>query len=167
VNLVFASVVGVLFGTGVLLLLKADLFRVVVGLMLISNAASLTLMSSGLTRGQAAILPAAEPDKPVADPLVQALTLTALVIGFAVTALLLALSYRVYRARRSVDLDELSLQEAEEATESEAREAAHDEESEPEEAERQERMHDEAMPTTSSSAGMRRGATRPMSEEDR
>jgi multicomponent Na+:H+ antiporter subunit C len=146
VNLVSAAVVGVLFGSGVLLLLKTDLFRVVVGLVLISNAASLTLMSSGLTRGQAAILPAAEPGKPIADPLVQALTLTALVIGFAVTALLLALSFSVYRSRHSVDLDELSHQEAAEATESEAREEAHDEEREPEEAERQEREHDEAVP---------------------
>ena len=142
-NLVFAAVVGVLFGSGVLLLLKSDLFRVVVGLVLISNAASLTLMSSGLTRGQAAILPASERGEPVADPLVQALTLTALVIGFAVTALLLALSVGVYRSGRSVDLDELSHQEATEAAETEAREAAHDEELELDEAERQERRHDE------------------------
>lgn len=126
-NLLFAAVIGVLFGAGVFLLLKPDLFRVVVGLVLISNAANLTLMASGLTGGQAPIQPA-EGVEPVSDPLVQAMTLTALVIGFAVTAVLLALSYGVYRSRHSVDLDELSRAEVREAVEDEARETAHDEE---------------------------------------
>ena len=126
-NLVFAVAIGVLFGAGVLLLLKPDLFRVVVGLVLVSNAANLTLMASGLAVGQAPIQPTEGPE-PVSDPLVQAMTLTALVIGFAVTAVLLALSYGVYRARHSVDLDELSREGAREAAEQEAREAAHDEE---------------------------------------
>jgi multicomponent Na+:H+ antiporter subunit C len=127
VNLVFAVAIGVLFGAGVLLLLKPDLFRVVVGLVLVSNAANLTLMASGLAVGQAPIEPT-EGSEPVSDPLVQAMTLTALVIGFAVTAVLLALCYGVYRARHSVDLDELSREGAREAAEREAREAAHDEE---------------------------------------
>ena len=126
-NLLFAAVIGVLFGAGVLLLLKPDLFRVVAGLVLISNAANLTLMASGLTGGQAPIQPA-EGVEPVSDPLVQAMTLTALVIGFAVTAVLLALSYGVYRSRHSVDLDELSRAEVREAVEDEASETAHDEE---------------------------------------
>lgn len=132
-NLAFALVVGVLFGSGVYLLLKPDLFRVVAGLVLVSNAANLTLMASGLTRGRAPILPT-QPGVAVADPLVQAMTLTALVIGFAVTALLLGLSVGVYRARHSVDLDELSRQQAADATRREARAAPHDEEHELDEA---------------------------------
>ena len=48
----------------------------------------------------------------MADPLTQAMTLTALVIGFAITALLLALVLRVYATHRSVDLDALSRVEA-------------------------------------------------------
>ncbi len=110
-NLAFALVVGALFGTGAYLVLKPDLFRLVAGLVLISNAANLTLVASGLTRGEAPIAPFPE-DGPVADPLVQAMTLTALVIGFAVTALLLALVYAVYASHRSVDLDELSRKDA-------------------------------------------------------
>jgi len=51
-------------------------------------------------------------DEPPSDPLVQAMALTAIVIGFAVTALLLALVLRVYRTHRSVDLDDLSRMEA-------------------------------------------------------
>jgi multicomponent Na+:H+ antiporter subunit C len=110
VNLFLAAVVAVLFGCGATLLLKADLVRVVVGLVLVANAASLTVISSGLRRGQAPIRPA-DPGEPVADPLTHAMTLTALVISFAVTALLLALVYRVYATHRSVDLDDLSRQE--------------------------------------------------------
>jgi multicomponent Na+:H+ antiporter subunit C len=110
VNLFMALVVAVLFGTGASLLLKPDLFRVVAGLMLIANAASLTVIASGLRRGQAAIYPLV-PGEPVADPLTQAMTLTALIIGFATTALLLAMAYRIYTTHRSVDLDDLSRSE--------------------------------------------------------
>jgi multicomponent Na+:H+ antiporter subunit C len=117
-NLFVALVVAVLFGTGASLLLKPDLFRVVAGLMLISNAASLTVIASGLRRGQAPINPLV-PGEPVSDPLTQAMTLTALIIGFATTALLLAMAYRIYTTHRSVDLDDLSRSErsAEEALE--------------------------------------------------
>jgi multicomponent Na+:H+ antiporter subunit C len=109
-NLFIALVVAVLFGTGATLVLKPDLFRVVVGLALISNAASLTVITSGLRRGQAAIYPLSK-GVPVSDPLAQAMTLTALVIGFATTALLLAMAYRVYTTHRSVDLDDLARSE--------------------------------------------------------
>jgi multicomponent Na+:H+ antiporter subunit C len=109
VILLFSGVVAVLFGTGAFLMLKADLFRVVVGMVMISNAAILTLIGSGLSRGAAPIHPL--PDERISDPLVQAMALTAIVIGFGVTALLLAIAYRVYTSHESVDLDELSREE--------------------------------------------------------
>lgn len=108
-TLLYALVVGVLFGAGAFLLLKADLFRVVVGTVLISNAAVLTLVASGLSRGDAPILPISGS---VSDPVVQALALTAIIIGFGVTALLLGLAYRVYVSHHTVDLDQLSDVEA-------------------------------------------------------
>lgn len=107
--LLFSLVVGVLFGTGAFLMLKADLFRVVVGMVMISNAAILTIIGSGLSRGAAPIYPL--PEGRISDPLVQAMALTAIVIGFGVTALLLAIAYRVYTSHESVDLDELSREE--------------------------------------------------------
>ena len=110
-TLLLSIAVAVLFGAGATLMLKPDLLRVVVGLVLVSNAAALTVIASGLTRGQPPIEPLAE-GEPVADPLTQAMTLTALVIGFAVTALLLALVVRVYVTHRSVDLDDLARHEA-------------------------------------------------------
>jgi multicomponent Na+:H+ antiporter subunit C len=131
-NLFVALVVAVLFGTGASLLLKPDLFRVVAGLMLISNAASLTVIASGLRRGQPPIYPLV-PGEPVADPLTQAMTLTALIIGFATTALLLAMAYRIYTTHRSVDLDDLS--RSERSAEEELERGTALEQVEPEEAE--------------------------------
>lgn len=108
---VFALAAAVLFGTGAYLLLDRDLVRVVLGVVLISQAAVLTLIASSLRRGAAPIYPLGDDD--ISDPLSQAMALTAIVIGLAVTALLLALVVRVVRAYRSRELDELADEEAE------------------------------------------------------
>ena len=113
-TLVTSFAVAVLIGTGSYLLLKHDLVRVVIGILLISNGANLFIMSSGLSRGAAPIYPLPESGV-VADPLVQAMTLTAIVITFGVAALLLSLIYRVYVAHATLDTDTLA--EAEEAEE--------------------------------------------------
>ena len=113
-TIVISLAVGVLIGTGSYLLLKHDLIRVVIGVLLISNGANLFIMSSGLSRGAAPIYPLPA-DGEIADPLVQAMTLTAIVITFGVAALLLSLIYRVYVAHATLDTDTLA--EAEEAEE--------------------------------------------------
>ena len=110
-TLVFALGVGVLFGTGAYLLLSRDLVRVVFGVAVVSHASVLTLIASGLTRGNAAIYPLG--GRTVSDPLSQAMALTAIVIGLAVTALLLALALRVVVAYRSPELDEVAEEEIE------------------------------------------------------
>lgn len=115
-NLALSLVVAVLFGAGATLLLKGDLIRIVVGTVLVSNAANLFIMSSGLSRGQAPLIPLEE-GTTVSDPLVQAMTLTAIVISFGITALLLSIAYRVYLSLQS--LESAKLEEAEEAEESE------------------------------------------------
>lgn len=127
-NLVFALAVAVLFGTGVYLLLSRELVRVVLGVVVISQAATLTIIASGLTRGAAPIYPL--PDGPISDPLSQAMALTAIVIGMAVTALLLALVLRVVRAHRSPELDEVAGEEIERQArvDAEAERAQEDEE---------------------------------------
>jgi multicomponent Na+:H+ antiporter subunit C len=101
-TLLFALAVAILFGTGAFLLLKNDLLRVVAGVIMISNAAALFIMATGLFRGVAPIYPLAE-NAVVSDPLVQAMVLTAIVISFGVTALLLSLVYRVYMVHQSID----------------------------------------------------------------
>lgn len=91
-ELVFALVIGALTASGVYLLLRARTFPVVVGLTLISYGVNLFLFSSGrlATAGQP-ILGTAEN---YSDPLPQALVLTAIVIGFAMTAFLVVLALR-------------------------------------------------------------------------
>jgi multicomponent Na+:H+ antiporter subunit C len=130
VKLAFALAAATIFGTGAFLLLHRDLVRVVLGVVLISQAAVLTLIASGLTRGVAPIYPLTEAS--VSDPLSQGMALTAIVIGLAVTALLLVLVLRVVLAFRSSELEDVAEEEAdrdarlerEEAPEHDAEEAA-------------------------------------------
>lgn len=110
-NVILSLTVATLFGVGAYLLLKRDLIRVVLGMSLISNAAILFTVAAGLTRGSAPILPVPE-EMSFSDPLVQALALTAIVINFGVTILLLVLVYQVWVTHRSIDQD--ALREAEE-----------------------------------------------------
>jgi multicomponent Na+:H+ antiporter subunit C len=107
VTLAYSLVVAILFGTGSYLLLKHDLIRVAAGVVLVSNAANLFIIAAGLSRGVVPILPVPGGEQ-VADPVVQALVLTAIVISFGVTALLLSLVYRVYTSHLSLDVDALS-----------------------------------------------------------
>ncbi|CAN5444098.1 MAG: sodium:proton antiporter [Actinomycetota bacterium] len=110
-NLLSALVVAVIFGSGTFLLLQRDLTRVVVGIILISNAAVLFIISSGLLRGAAPIYPlegGGLSGEGVADPLVQAMALTALIIGFALAALILVFIYRVYASQGTMDLEEIA-----------------------------------------------------------
>ncbi len=109
--LAFALAAAVLFGCGAYLLLKRDLVRVVAGIMLISQAALVTIIGSGLSHGRASI--EVRPDEVVSDPLPQALALTALVIGLATVALLLALVHRVVTVFHTAERDELAASEAE------------------------------------------------------
>jgi multicomponent Na+:H+ antiporter subunit C len=125
-TLVFALAASTIFGIGAYLVLNRDLLRVVLGIVLISQAATLTLIASGLTRGVAPIYPLRGV---VSDPLSQAMALTAIVIGLALTALLLAMVLRVVRAYRAKGLDEVAQEEAARIERMERREArAHEDE---------------------------------------
>jgi multicomponent Na+:H+ antiporter subunit C len=102
-----AVVISVVFASGTFLLLQRDATRVVVGIILVSNSAVLFIIAAGLTRGVPPIYPL-EDSASVGDSLVQAMALTALVIGFGVAALLLAMVYRLYASHRTVDLEEIA-----------------------------------------------------------
>lgn len=91
-ELIFALAIGVLTGSGVWLLLRPRTFQVVIGLSLLSYAVNLFIVAMGRLRsGAAPIVQAGAAADPAAfaDPLPQALVLTAIVISFAMTALLL------------------------------------------------------------------------------
>jgi multicomponent K+:H+ antiporter subunit C len=87
-----ALAIGVLTGCGTYLVLRGRTFPVVLGLTLLSYAVNLFLFSSGrLLTGQPPIIGTASS---YADPLPQALVLTAIVIGFAMTAFVIMLGLR-------------------------------------------------------------------------
>lgn len=109
-NLILAFAAAVLFGIGAYLVLQRDLVRLVLGVVVISQAAVLTLLAASLERGAPAVYPL--PDGALSDPLSQAMALTAIVIGMAVTALLLVLVLRVAVAFRSDELEEIAEEEA-------------------------------------------------------
>lgn len=93
-ELAFAVVIGVLTASGVYLMLRARTFPVVMGLTMLSYAVNLFLFSSGrLVIGGQPIIGSSEA---YADPLPQALVLTAIVIGFAMTAFVVVLSLRSF-----------------------------------------------------------------------
>ncbi len=91
-ELIVAIAIGVLAGSGAWLVLRPRTFQVSIGLALLSYAVNLFIFSMGRLRvGAAPIVPASAIANPAnyTDPLPQALVLTAIVISFATTALLL------------------------------------------------------------------------------
>ncbi len=126
-NLVFALAAAALFGVGAYLVLQRDLVRLVLGVVVVSQGAVLTVLAASLERGEPPIYPLAEAG--VSDPLSQAMALTAIVIGMAVTALLLVLVLRVSVAFGSDEMEEVADEEAaRDALLEEAQAAAHESE---------------------------------------
>jgi len=92
-----AALVAVLFGAGVYMILQRTLTRVVLGLALLSHGANLLLLIVGGSAGVAPLIGRFTGDDTVADPIPQALVLTAIVISFGMTAFLLALAFRSWQ----------------------------------------------------------------------
>jgi multicomponent K+:H+ antiporter subunit C len=87
---ILAISIGILAGSGVWLLLRPRSFQVIIGLSLLSYAVNLFIFSIGRLRsGAAPIIEGNGAVTTYADPVPQALVLTAIVIGFAMTALFL------------------------------------------------------------------------------
>lgn len=100
-----ALVIAVLFASGLYLIMSRVLLRIVFGAGLLSHATLLYIMTVGkLKRGAAPILDAAK--TAYVDPIPQALNLTAIVIGFGVTALLIVMAYRAYQSMGTDDMED-------------------------------------------------------------
>lgn len=98
---------GVLFTAGLYMVLRRSLVKILVGLLLLGYAVNLLLFSSvGLIPGHPPILPR-DPAQPVADPVPQALILTAIVISFGLTAFAVGLVRQVYQVLGTDDTNEL------------------------------------------------------------
>ena len=95
-----------LIGTGVFLLLSRALIRLIVGISLISYGVNVSILVAGAGVRQASP-PLLDLAGPHVDPLPQALILTAIVIGFGTTALLLVLATRAYQVTGTDHVQEL------------------------------------------------------------
>ena len=91
-TVLLAAAAAALFGIGTYLVLQRKLSRIIIGIALLGHGANVLMVTSG-DRGRAPLI-GNGPTEGLADPLPQALALTAIVISFGVTALLLALAYR-------------------------------------------------------------------------
>ncbi len=111
--LVMVFVIGVLFAGATYLILRRSVVKLILGLMLLSHGVNLMIfVVGGIRRGKPPILGVTEqltPDRTtLADPLPQALILTAIVISFGITAFVLALAYRADQAIGTDDLDKMT-----------------------------------------------------------
>ena len=91
-TIMLAATAAALFAIGTYLLLQRKLSRIIIGLGLLTHGANVLLITAG-QRGDPPIVGRGDPSS-FADPLSEALALTAIVITFGVTTLLLALAYR-------------------------------------------------------------------------
>jgi multicomponent Na+:H+ antiporter subunit C len=91
-NVLLVVAVGVLFASGVTLLLERTLTRVILGVTLLGNGTNLLILLGGGYGGPPIV--GVTPDSQMSDPLAQAMILTAIVITLGMTAFLLAMAYR-------------------------------------------------------------------------
>jgi multicomponent Na+:H+ antiporter subunit C len=107
-----AFVVGGLYAAGIYLMMRRSIVKLVLGLALLGHAANLLIFTSGrLTPGSPPLIEEGQTtlEASAADPLPQALILTAIVIGFGVQAFAIVLLKRAYRAVRTDDLDDMKM----------------------------------------------------------
>lgn len=110
-------VIGALYAMGLYMMLRRSMVKLIIGLALIGHAANLLIFVAGsgrgLVRGAPPIIPATETvaQAPMADPVPQALILTAIVIGFGLLAFALVLFHRTYDTVGADDLDTLTTTE--------------------------------------------------------
>ena len=108
-EIIISAIIGILYTTGIYLLLRRSLVKLILGIIFLNNATFLLIYISG---GLKAINPAFLSDHSdyakYSDPLPQALVLTALVISLGVTALILTVKYRYYQKTGTDDLDEVT-----------------------------------------------------------
>lgn len=109
-----ALVIGALYAAGFYLMLRRNVVKLIFGLILMGHGANLLIFTAGgLVRASPPLVPSGQsaPLAGVADPVPQALVLTAIVIGFAISAFAAVLVQRVYDTTGTDDSDAMRFTE--------------------------------------------------------
>lgn len=107
---IFSILVGIFFSVAIYLMLSRHSIRILLGIAILGNAVNLLLFTAGrLTREVPPIIPAGMDSLPAgaANPLPQALILTAIVISFSFFCFLLVLTWRAFQELQTDDTDEM------------------------------------------------------------
>lgn len=102
-SLTLILVMGVLFGTGMYLMLERSITRILIGFVMVGNAANLLILLTLGRPGEAPVMVDGIQVEDISDPLPQALILTAIVINLGITAFMLGLVYRSWWLSRLGD----------------------------------------------------------------
>lgn len=116
-EILLASAVGILTASGIYLILRQRTFPVIIGLSLLSYAVNLFLFATGRLALNAPPVLNKYAEVPYTDPIPQALVLTAIVISFGMTALLVMIALSSYLAARDdrIDMSEAAADKGEDA----------------------------------------------------
>ena len=112
----FVALCAVFYATAIYLMLSRSIIRLLLGVVILGNGVNLTIFTAGrLTREVPPIIPIDldVPEIATANPLPQALVLTAIVISFSFFAFLLVLSYRAYQSLGTDDTHKMRAAEPE------------------------------------------------------
>lgn len=115
-EIVLVLLIGILYASGIFMLLRRSMVKLLIGLTLLGNGANLLIfLLGGITKGKPPVIDSAAKlfTDMYADPIPQALILTAIVISFGLQAFAIVLLKRVYVLVNSDDLDDLNTPEEE------------------------------------------------------
>ncbi len=110
-EILLVIIIGLLYAAGIYMILRRSLVKLIIGLILLGNGANLLIFLLGrVVKGHPPIIGAAEKALAdvYADPLPQALILTAIVISFGLQAFAIILVKRAYKVVKTDDLDEMN-----------------------------------------------------------
>ena len=113
-ELLLVVLVGILYSAGIYLMFRRSMVKLLLGLMMLGNGANILIFLMGeLTKGKAPIIDEEHTKffDAYADPVPQALILTAIVISFGLTAFAIVLLNKVYSTTGTDDLDSLNIQD--------------------------------------------------------
>ena len=109
-ELLIAILIGLLYASGIYMMLRRSMVKLLIGLILLGNGANMLIFLLGrITKGKPPVVPTNSSvfTDVYADPVPQALILTAIVISFGLQAFAITLLRQVYRVTDADDLDNL------------------------------------------------------------